>query len=249
MACAGRTRRSGSAPTGPSVERLLPAALPCLAAELRPAADAPDARRPARAGVCGNWPAGKAVHDIEEAGAELVGGEAFADHHRYRRAEVERLLARARAGRARSASPRARTRSACRPICAPGSWSCRSPWRWRDPAALDRLLEPASWRAHATSRGDEAYPNSPLSKLLLTCASAPDRRNLSAGDPFPIRQRTTSMIGTDAVASLSSRALGGWLDGEGPTMAFDGHARQPQGRPRVHPRIDEHRAPCRASVN
>ena len=82
----------------------------------------------------------------------LVDGVAFPDHHRYRRAEVERLLAQAaRVGAMCVTTAKdavrlpadLRTRVTVLPVAV----------SWRDPATLDRLL--AATLRHATSRWHE----------------------------------------------------------------------------------------------
>ena len=78
------------------VERWLPASLPRLEAELLPAAGAPDVAGRRVLAFAGIGRPEKLFTTLRRAGAELVGSVAFADHHRYRRAEVEGLLAKAR---------------------------------------------------------------------------------------------------------------------------------------------------------
>ena len=122
------------------VGRLLPAELPCLIAELRPAPAAPALAGRRLLAFAGIARPQKLFATLSAAGAELVGCEAFADHHRYRRAEVERLLARAARERALCITTSKdavrlpvdlRDRVLVLPIAV----------AWRKPAALDRLLD------------------------------------------------------------------------------------------------------------
>ena len=130
------------------VEESLPAALPRLEAELRPAADAPDLAGRRVLAFAGIGRPVKLFTTVREAGAELVEGVAFPDHHRYRRAEVEPLLARARQAGALCVTTAKdavrlpadlRVRVAVMPVAV----------AWRDPAALDRLLEGLRARSRA----------------------------------------------------------------------------------------------------
>ncbi len=77
------------------IDRLLPAGLPLLEAELCPAPDAPALAGRRVLAFAGMGRPDKLFVTLSAAGAELVGREVFADHHRYRRSEVEGLLARA----------------------------------------------------------------------------------------------------------------------------------------------------------
>ena len=122
------------------VDRLLPADLPCIAAELMPAPAAPALAGRRVMAFAGIARPEKVFTTLSAAGAELVGCEAFADHHRYRRAEIERLLARAAREEALliTTSKDAvrlpadlRARIAILPIAL----------SWPQPAALDRLLD------------------------------------------------------------------------------------------------------------
>ena len=150
------------------IDRLLPADLPCLAAELRPAPAAPalvGRRLLAFAGIARPE---KLFTTLSAAGAELVGCEAFADHHRYRRAEIERLLARAAREEALCITTSKdavrlpadlRARVAVLPI----ALSVAAAGSPRPPARPGVAVTPRS-------RCDEAFANLPVSKLLLTCA-------------------------------------------------------------------------------
>jgi tetraacyldisaccharide 4'-kinase len=77
------------------IDRLLPAGLPRLEAELRPAPDAPRVAGRRLLAFAGMGQPDKLFTTLSAAGAELVGCERFADHHHYRRREIERLLNRA----------------------------------------------------------------------------------------------------------------------------------------------------------
>jgi len=122
------------------IARLLPAELPCLAAELRPAPGAPALAGRRVLAFAGIARPEKVFTTLSAAGAELVGCEAFADHHRYRRAEIERLLGRAAREKALCITTSKdavrlpadlRAQVAVLPIVL----------SWRQPAALDRLLD------------------------------------------------------------------------------------------------------------
>jgi tetraacyldisaccharide 4'-kinase len=122
------------------IDRLLPAELPCLAAELRPAPAAPAVAGRRVLAFAGIARPEKLFTTLSAAAAELVGCEAFADHHRYRRAEIERLLARAAREEAFCITTSKdavrlpadlRARIAVLPIAV----------SWRHPAALDLLLD------------------------------------------------------------------------------------------------------------
>ena len=119
--------------------RPLLAGLPCLAAELRPTADAPPLAGRLVLAFAGIGRPQKLFATLRKAGAVLVDGVAFPDHHRYRRAEVERLLAQAaRVGAMCVTTAKdavrlpadLRTRVMVLPVAV----------SWRDPAKLDRLL-------------------------------------------------------------------------------------------------------------
>jgi tetraacyldisaccharide 4'-kinase len=122
------------------IDRLLPSELPCLAADLRPAPTAPAVAGRRVLAFAGIARPEKLFTTLSAAGAELVGCEAFADHHRYRRAEIERLLARAaREGALCITTSKDAVRLpadlragvAVLPIAV----------SWRHPAALDLLLD------------------------------------------------------------------------------------------------------------
>jgi tetraacyldisaccharide 4'-kinase len=121
------------------VDRSLPASLPRLEAELRPAAHAPDLAGRRVLAFAGIGRPEKLFITLRRAGAELVDQAAFPDHHRYRRAEVERLLARARRADALCVTS---TKDAVR---LPADLRERIEVMpvvvaWLDPAALDRVL-------------------------------------------------------------------------------------------------------------
>jgi tetraacyldisaccharide 4'-kinase len=75
------------------LEALLPRRLPRLCARLRPGPDAPDLRRRRVVAFAGIGRPEKFFRSLAEAGAVLLARHAFADHHRYRRREVQALLA------------------------------------------------------------------------------------------------------------------------------------------------------------
>ena len=131
------------------IDRLLPAGPAAPRGRALPGPECARGRRPPGAGVRGNGSPGQAVRrSPSAAGAELVGGEVFADHHRYRRSEIEGLLARAARADALCITTTKdavrlpadlRSRVAVLPVVL----------RWREPEGLDRLLE----RALAARRG------------------------------------------------------------------------------------------------
>ncbi len=134
------------------VERLLPPDLPCIAAELEPAPGAPAVGGRRVLAFAGIARPEKLFAMLRGLGAELVGCEAFADHDRYRRAVVERLLRRAASEHALCVTTSKdavrlpadlRARVVVFPVAV----------IWREPAALDRVLEPAVVAAdHAVIR-------------------------------------------------------------------------------------------------
>jgi tetraacyldisaccharide 4'-kinase len=77
------------------IDRLLPPGLARLEAELCPAPEAPPVAGRRLLAFAGMGRPEKLFATLSAAGAELVGCERFADHHRYRRSEIERLLTRA----------------------------------------------------------------------------------------------------------------------------------------------------------
>jgi tetraacyldisaccharide 4'-kinase len=126
-------------PDRAGIDALLPPGLPRLAAELRPGAGAPDLRGRAVIAFAGIGRPGKFFATLEREGAKLLARHAFADHHGYRRDEIESLLTAAeRAGavlvttaKDRVRLPRdLRDRVQALPVEV----------AWSDPAAVDRLL-------------------------------------------------------------------------------------------------------------
>ena len=122
------------------LDRLLPPSLMRLHARLRAGPDAPDLRDRRVVAFAGIGRPQKFFCSLAEAGAVLLARHAFPDHHRYRRREVEALLAEAAASDAfcvTTAKDRVRLppdlRSAITIL--PVSVS------WRDPAALARVLD------------------------------------------------------------------------------------------------------------
>ncbi|HET6522379.1 MAG TPA: tetraacyldisaccharide 4'-kinase [Geminicoccaceae bacterium] len=94
----GLRRASALVVVGPDragVARLAPPGLPILEAEIRPAADAPDLSGRRVLAFAGIGRPDKLFDLLRAEGAELVAARAFADHHAYRRPEVEALLAEA----------------------------------------------------------------------------------------------------------------------------------------------------------
>jgi tetraacyldisaccharide 4'-kinase len=128
---------------------LLPAGLPRLEAELRPAPGAPELGGQRFVAFAGIGRPEKLFTTLRMTGAEVIDSVAFPDHHRYRRAEVERLLASARQRDARCITTAKdavrlpqdlRARIVVLPVVV----------AWHDPAALDRLLR---YALRAGSRG------------------------------------------------------------------------------------------------
>ena len=121
---------------------LLPPGLLCLEADL-----APDDRAPMLAGrkilaFAGIGLPGKFFASLESVGADIVQRRSFADHHPYRRGEVEALLAEAERLDARcitTAKDHVRL-----PLDLRGQiLALPVVLAWRDPALVDRLLAPA----------------------------------------------------------------------------------------------------------
>ncbi len=77
------------------VDRLLPQGLARIEAEICPAHEAPILAGRRWLAFAGMGRPDKLFATLSAAGAVLVGCQRFADHHRYRRREIERLLARA----------------------------------------------------------------------------------------------------------------------------------------------------------
>ena len=118
---------------------LLPSGLPCLEADLGLDDGAPLLAGRKVLAFAGIGRPEKFFASLEGAGAEIVRRQSFADHHSYRRAEIEALLADAeRLGaecitttKDRVRLPRdLRDRILVLPVVL----------RWREPAAIDRLL-------------------------------------------------------------------------------------------------------------
>jgi tetraacyldisaccharide 4'-kinase len=122
------------------IGELLPLGLPVLEAELRPAAGAPPVAGQRVLAFAGIGRPAKFFKSLEALGAVLIGRRAFADHHRYRRAEVEALLREASSHEAECVTTvkdwvrlpgdlRARVMVLPVIVC------------WRTPEALDRLCQ------------------------------------------------------------------------------------------------------------
>jgi tetraacyldisaccharide 4'-kinase len=124
------------------IERLLPQGLPRLEAELCPAPGAPPLAGRRLLAFAGMGRPEKLFATLSAAGAVLVGRECFADHHRYRRREILRLLARAARADARcitTAKDAVRLPADLRP----GVAVLPVVLRWQTAEILDRLLDRA----------------------------------------------------------------------------------------------------------
>ena len=122
------------------LDGLLPPGMTRLHARLCAAPDAPDLRDRRVVAFAGIGRPEKFFRSLAEAGALLLARHAFADHHRYRRRQVQALLAEAAARNAlcvTTAKDRVRLPADLRSSITilPVSVS------WRDPAALARLLD------------------------------------------------------------------------------------------------------------
>jgi tetraacyldisaccharide 4'-kinase len=122
------------------LEGLLPPRLTRLHARLRAGPDAPDLRDRRVVAFAGIGRPEKFFRSLAEAGALLLARHAFADHHRYRRREVQALLAEAAAKDAlciTTVKDRVRLPADLRASITilPVSVS------WRDPAALAQVLD------------------------------------------------------------------------------------------------------------
>jgi tetraacyldisaccharide 4'-kinase len=137
---AGVAVRLGADAAG--IARWLPAGLPCLEAELRPTPHAPRLAGRRVLAFAGIGRPEKLFTTLRHAGAAVIESVAFADHHRYRRAEVERLLARARDAEAlciTTAKDAVRLPDDLRAEVAVMPVGIV----WRDPLALDQVLQSA----------------------------------------------------------------------------------------------------------
>jgi tetraacyldisaccharide 4'-kinase len=122
------------------LDALLPRGVPRLHARLRPGPDAPDLRDRRLVAFAGIGRPEKFFRSLAEAGALPVARHAFADHHRYRRREVQAMLAEAAASDAlciTTAKDRVRLPADLRASITilPVNVS------WQDPAALAHLLD------------------------------------------------------------------------------------------------------------
>jgi tetraacyldisaccharide 4'-kinase len=135
------------------LEALLPARLPRLRARLRPGPDAPDLRGRRVVAFAGIGRPEKFFRSLADAGALLLARHAFADHHRYRRREVQALLAEAAARDAvcvTTAKDRVRL-----PAELQGSITIMPVTvSWREPEALAQLLERLPNRSNAGGSAD-----------------------------------------------------------------------------------------------
>lgn len=123
-------------PDAAGARAALPPGLPVLAAALEPDAALPGARVLAFSGIARP---SKFHATLRQAGADIVERVDFPDHHRFTRAELERVLARATA---LDAMPVTTPKDAAR---LPGAVRSQIrvvgvSLRWDDPAALERLL-------------------------------------------------------------------------------------------------------------
>jgi tetraacyldisaccharide 4'-kinase len=132
------------------IDRLLPASLPRIEAEIRPAPDAPPVAGRRLVAFAGMGRPDKLFATLSAAGAELVGRERFADHHRYRRAEIERLLCRAARADALCITT-AKDAVRLPPDLRSGVAVLPIDLHWRATEALDCLLEQALARQPARS--------------------------------------------------------------------------------------------------
>jgi tetraacyldisaccharide 4'-kinase len=207
----GLARASAVIRIGPDrhdIDRLLPPALPRIDAELRPAPDAPALAGRRVLAFAGMGRPDKLFATLSAAGAELIGCERFADHHRYRRAEIERLLARAARAEALCITT---TKDAVRlpPDLRSGVAVLPVVLCWQEPEILDRLLERAV--GGSTPDRDEAFANLPAPKLFLTCVFTPAAGTLGPENSFSFtsvhqvgwrKRRPALPIGTLASAGL-----------------------------------------------
>jgi len=135
------------------LDPLLPKRLPRLRARLRPGPDAPDLRGRRVVAFAGIGRPEKFFRSLAEAGAVLLARRAFPDHHRYRRRELQALLA---AAAARDAACVTTAKDGVRlpadlraPITImPVSVS------WREPQALGRILDRLSNRRNGADSAD-----------------------------------------------------------------------------------------------
>ncbi len=120
--------------------RPLPNGLPRLHARLAPEPGAERLAGEAVFGFAGIGRPGKFAETLRELGAELAGFRAFPDHHRYRPEEAMALLEEARALDARCVTTE---KDALRlpPDIRPAVETVGVALEWRDPDALDRLLQ------------------------------------------------------------------------------------------------------------
>jgi tetraacyldisaccharide 4'-kinase len=150
---AGLARAAAVVQLGPDeagLERLLPLEVARLCAELRPGPQAPPLAGRRIVAFAGIGRPEKFFRSLAEAGAVLVAQHAFADHHRYRRRELQALLAEAAAKDAicvTTAKDRVRLPAELRALIT----ILPTTVIWRDPNALDRLLS-GCLRDHGQSR-------------------------------------------------------------------------------------------------
>jgi tetraacyldisaccharide 4'-kinase len=128
------------------VARLLPSALPVLLAELAYPPEADRFRAVRVVAFAGIGRPDKFFAGLAHVGAQVVAARAFADHHRYREVELQALASEAgRHGGARLVT------TAKDHVRLPPAWRERVAvlpveLRWRDPAALERILTTLSAR-------------------------------------------------------------------------------------------------------
>jgi tetraacyldisaccharide 4'-kinase len=130
------------------LDRLLPRDIARFRAQLRPSPQAPRLEGRRAVAFAGIGRPQKFFRSLAEAGAVLVARHAFADHHRYRRREIEALLAEAAAKDAlcvTTAKDRVRLSADLRGLITILPVTVN----WQDPDGLDRLLNGLSARSRS----------------------------------------------------------------------------------------------------
>ncbi len=133
------------------LDRLLPDRVTRLRARLCPAPDAPDLRDRRVVAFAGIARPQKFFRSLADAGALLIAHHPFADHHRYRRREVETLLAEAASTDAlcvTTAKDQVRLPADLRTLITISPVTVS----WRDPDALDRILDRLAGGRQAADR-------------------------------------------------------------------------------------------------
>jgi tetraacyldisaccharide 4'-kinase len=148
---AGLARAAAILQLGPDeagLDRVLPRDIARLRAELRPGPEALQLRARRTVAFAGIGRPEKFFRSLAEAGAMLVARHAFADHHRYRRREIEALLAEAAAKDAlcvTTAKDQVRLPTDLRALIT----TLHVTVNWRDPSGLDRLLDGPAGRSRS----------------------------------------------------------------------------------------------------